>query len=330
MGKKILMAGVGIIILVLFGQLIFNQLYNFPKQIKYGVTFSPTYAKYLGLDWKKTYLSSLDLGIKNLRIPTYWSELEKKQAEFSFEDIDFMLSEAEKKQAKVILVLGLRQPRWPECHLPSWAMALSLSERRAKTLQFIERIVERYKETSAVETFQVENEPFLPYFGENCDQGDENFLKTEVELVRSLTNKPIIVSDSGELGSWIVPMQTSDIFGTTLYRDVYNPLIGYISYPILPYFYNLKSQVVKTIFAPGNQKTIIIELQAEPWLASKDLQRSPEKQATLFSLKKLQSYINYAQKTGFDTQYLWGVEWWYWMAQNGYPQYLEYAKSLFK
>ncbi|TSC88039.1 MAG: Uncharacterized protein G01um10147_270 [Microgenomates group bacterium Gr01-1014_7] len=329
MGKKVLVAGLGFVVLVLLGQLIFNYIYNFPKQVEYGVTFSPQYAKYLGLNWKEIYIKMLDeLKVDRLRLPSYWEDIEKQRGNFNFEDEDFMLDEAGKRGAKIILVVGVRQPRWPECHLPSWAMSLSLEQKRAKILQFVQQVVERYKNNDAIEAIQVENEPFLPYFGENCDKGDKRFLKTEVELVRSLTNKPIIVSDSGELGSWIVPMQTSDIFGTTLYRDVYNPLMGYISYPILPYFYNLKSWVIRRIFAPENQKTVIVELQAEPWLASKDLQRSPEKQATLFSLKKLQSYINYAEKTGFDEIYLWGVEWWIWLEEHGHPEYLDFIKTL--
>jgi hypothetical protein len=150
---------------------------------------------------------------------------------------------------------------------------------------------------------------------------DEDFLKKEVELVRILNGKPIIVTDSGELGFWITPMKLSDIFGTTLYRKVYDKTFGYITYPYPSIFYNLKSTVVRALFAKNNQKTIIVELQAEPWLAKNG--QSP------FSVEDFKKNINYAKQTGFDTTYLWGVEWWYFMEKSGHPQYLEYAKSLF-
>lgn len=317
------------LVLIFVGEFFFNKTYQFPQKINFGVTFSPQYAKYLGLDWKLTFIRSMDeLGIREFRIPTYWNGIEKNKGEFSFEEIDFMISEAQKRGARVILVVGFRQPRWPECYLPKWANNLSLEEKRARILQLVQRTVERYREKDAVWAFQVENEPFLPFFGENCDRGDVDFLKREVELVRSLSEKPIIISDSGELGLWIVSMKLSDIFGTTLYRDVYNPIMGYFSYPILPYLYNLKSQIVKGIFAPQNQKTIIVELQAEPWLLGVG-SKNPDQQAAVFPLEKLKNNINYAQKTGFDTQYLWGVEWWFWMAEHGHPEYLEYAKILF-
>ncbi len=320
-----------LLILALVGEIIFNNNYQFPENLTFGVTFSPRYAKYLKLDWKQTFTNSLDqLKIRNFRIPTYWDDLEKKPDQFSFDDSDFMISEAEKRGAKAILVVGTRQPRWPECYTPNWAKNLTLEAKKARILLFIQKVVQRYKDSSAIWAYQVENEPFLPFFGEGCDRADGKFLKTEVDLVRTLSNKPIIVSDSGELGSWIVPMQTSDIFGTSLYRDVYNPVMGYFSYPILPYLYNLKSEVIRNIFAKNNQKTIIVEQQAEPWIGKADLVGNSQEQARLFPLEKLKNYLNFAKKTGFDTDYLWGVEWWYWMAKHGYPEYLEYAKGLFR
>lgn len=321
---------VGIFVLAFLGQTIFNATYKFPQKITYGVTFSPKYAEYLSLDWKQIYIESLDeLNIKNLRLPTYWSDIEKKMEEFNFEDVDFMIDEAEKRGAKVILVVGFRQPRWPECYIPFWARRLGLKEKRANILQFIQKTIERYEDREIIWAYQIENEPFLMFFGEDCDKGDEVFLKTEVDLVRSSSNKSIIVSDSGELGNWIIPMQLSDIFGTTLYRDVYNPLMGNFSYPIFPYLYNLKSQIVKNLFAKSNQKTIIVELQSEPWIGTDDLRNNPQKQAQFFPVKKLKKYMDYARKTGFDTQYLWGVEWWYWMRKHNNPQYLEFARKLF-
>jgi hypothetical protein len=51
--------------------------------------------------------------------------------------------------------------------------------------------------------------------------------------------------------------------------------------------------------------------------------------AKIFSARDFKKYVNFAQKTGFDEVYLWGVEWWYFMKEKGYPEYLEYAKNLF-
>lgn len=324
------LVGLFIILLgVLLGNVIFESTYSYPAKIIYGVTFAPKYASFLKLDWKKVYIQMLDDGILNLRLPGYWDVLEKDKDKYDFSETDFLFNEAEKRKAKVILSLGEKQPRWPECQIPNWAKGLKLEDRRQRILEFISKVVERYKNSSSLVAWQVENEPFLPFFGENCDSVDKKSLKAEVDLVRSLSNKKVIVSDSGELGSWIVPMQLSDIFGTTLYRDVYNPVMGYFSYPLLPYLYNLKSQLVRML-APANQKTVIIELQSEPWLSNGDSVQNVDEQLKRFPLKKMKSYIDYAKKTGFDEMYLWGVEWWYLMEKEGHPEYLNYAKTLFR
>lgn len=318
-------------ILLLLGQTIFNLTYQFPEKVNFGVTFSQKYASQLSGDWRDVYIKILDdLKVGHLRISSYWDEIEKSPSQFNFEDLDFMLSEAEKRGAKVILVLGERQPRWPECHTPTWASSLNKASRQQKVLEFTKEVVQRYKNNKIIWAFQVENEPLLPIFGD-CNDPDPGFLKKEVALVRSLTDKTIIVSDSGELGYWILPMQLSDVFGTTLYRIVYNPITGYTHYPILPYFYNLKAYFVKKLFAPGNLKTVIIELQAEPWSHENNLEDTPLfTQVNQLSLDKFKEYVDYAKGTGFDEIYLWGVEWWYFMETQGYPQYLEFAKTLFR
>ena len=326
---KFIVGFLALLLIVLLGSVIFEKTYAFPSQVQFGITFSPKYARYLNLDWQKTYVELLDdLKVKNLRIPGYWDILEPEKGKYDFAETDFMLAEAGKRNARVILVLGVKQPRWPECHIPAWAKSLSTEERKKKILQFIQKTAERYDSHRAVWAWQVENEPFLPFFGEGCDPTDGNFLKAETNLVRSINGKKIIISDSGELGSWIVPMQLSDIFGTTLYREVSNPVMGYFTYPALPYFYNLKSQIAK-IFAPRNQKVVVIELQAEPWFADGDPLTNISQQAKRFPVQKMESYINYAKKTGFDEMYLWGVEWWYLMARQGYPEYLDFAQTLF-
>ncbi len=327
-----LMTGLVFLVGILFaGQAIFEKTYPFPKEINYGVTFSPKYARYLGIDWKEIFLKSLDeLKVREYRISTQWDLVEKDKGKFDFQEVDYMLSELEKRDARTIMVVGFRQPRWPECHFPEWAKDLSISVRQDETLKYIEKVVQRYKDKKAIWAFQVENEPLLPFFGEDCPMADSKFLKKEVEKVRSMTDKTIIVTDSGEFGLFITPMQLSDIFGTTLYRKTYDPIFKYKTYPILPYLYNLKSFMARNIFARNNQKTIIVELQAEPWLSDAGLAGNPTKQAEFFPLKELQNIVLYAKKTGFNTQYLWGVEWWYWMSQNGHPEYLEYAKGLYK
>ena len=150
-----------------------------------------------------------------------------------------------------------------------------------------------------------------------------------MNLVRNLDNRPIIISETGELASWLTQMQLSDIFGTTLYRTVYNQITGYFSYPVVPGYYSLRSNFFRKYFAQNNQKTIIVELQAEPWIPSNSpIGTTVESQLKIFPLDKMKENIDFAEKTSFDEIYLWGVEWWYFMKRKGHPEYWDYAKTL--
>lgn len=304
---------------------------NTQSKFKYGVTFSPHYATSLGLDWQKVYIHALDqLKARYLRLPTFWNIIEAEEGIFDFSEVDFMLNEAEKRDAKVLLTIGVRQPRWPECHVPEWAKQLNTQQRQKKALEFVEVTVERYKDRGIIWGWQVENEPLLAVFGE-CDPVDREFLKREVSLVKKLDPaRPIVITDSGELRFWRTPMELSDIFGTTLYRTVHNKIFGFFKWPLVPALYTLKSNIIRTIFAPHNQKTIISELQAEPW-SPQSLEETPLKdQLRVFSIKDFKDNINFAQGTGFDEIYLWGIEWWYWAEKQGHPEYLQYAQQLFE
>ncbi|MDP3758863.1 MAG: beta-galactosidase, partial [Candidatus Daviesbacteria bacterium] len=219
-------------------------------------------------------------------------------------------------------------PRWPECHVPAWAKSLPVDQRQKEALVLVQKVVERYKDNGAVWAWQVENEPLFKAFGEGCDMLDMNFLKNEIALVRSNSNKPIIMTDSGELGLWVTSMRMSDIFGTTVYRQVYDKWLGYVTYPVPASFYSVKSNLVRYLFAKSNQKTIVTELQTEPWFANGDF-ISPEEQTKIFTTQDLKNYVNFSRGIGFDEVYLWGVEWWYFMAGQGHSEYLEYARTLF-
>lgn len=321
-----------LVVFIILANLIFERIYTYPAKIKFGVTFSPSYARYLKLDWEKTYIRILDeLKVTNLRIPSYWNSLEPEEQQNDFSETDFMLDEASKRGVKVILVVGARQPRWPECQYPFWAKKKSLGQRQQATLQFVQKVVERYKSHEVIWAWQVENEPFAFWFGENCDPPDKKFLQEEVKLVKMLDNKrAVIVTDSGEWGSWVDSLQSADILGISVYRKSYNQSIDlYTTYPFLPGMYQLKAALIKALSGNQNKQVIVTELQVEPWVQKAIPDTALEQQTRLFTPQDFKDIIQYTQKTGFDEAYLWGVEWWYWMDKQGYPQYLDFAKQLF-
>lgn len=320
---------IGVILLICL-LLVGNSIYETTsKKLKpqFGVSYSPLYAKELGLDPKKTYQDILkDLKVKNIRLNAYWDEIEPAQNEYDFSQLEYYILEAQKNQANIILTVGYKLPRWPECRSPKW-VDKEKSKRQEAHLSMVKAVITRFNDVSNITAFQIENEPLLN-FG-ICPPPEKQFLQKEIKEVKAISKKPIMVTDSGELRFWKTPMELSDIFGTTLYRVVDTPWIGPMQYPLRPWFYRVKSDLIRNIFARNNQKTIISELQAESW-ANQPIRETPlESQLSRFSINDFKKTVEFARLTGFSEIYLWGVEWWYYMAKQGHPEYLEFAKTLF-
>ena len=301
---------------------------SFPKEVAWGVNFSQKHAKDIGLDWKKTYSSLLqDLEVKRLKVAVHWDIIEPAKDQFVFKDIDWQVEQAENTGAKLMVAIGMKTPRWPECHIPSWAQGLSKEQQQQEILEMIEVIVTRYRDSSALGVWQVENEPLVP-FG-ICPWIDKEFLGKEVALVRSLDpNHSVLVSDRGELSLWFGAAKQGDILGTTLYRKVWTPILkSYFVYPLPPVFYTRKAQLVRWLYG---KETIGVELQAEPWGPKKLIDTSLQEQAKTMNPERFRSIVEYARKVGFAEQYFWGAEWWYWMkeVQND-PAMWNEAKKIF-
>lgn len=301
------------------------------ENITWGVNFSQAQAEFLKLDWKKTYSEILvDLGAKNIKLITNWDWVEGERDNFYFDNIDWQLNQAQKYEAKIIYVVGMKTGRWPECHLPIWASSLSKLEQQAELLKYIERVVLRYKDSQSVIAWQVENEPLFK-FG-ICPWYDENFLKKEVEIIKSLDpTRPIIISDSGEQSLWIKAAKLGDIVGTTLYRKVWfhitNDYGFYVNFPLHPKIYLIKSEIIKRLFG---KKVINVELQAEPWFPDIFKEMTLDRQEEIMGLNQFKDNIEYAKETGFDTFYFWGTEWWYWLKETqNKPEIWNEAKNLF-
>lgn len=291
-----------------------------------GVTFSQPHARWLGLDWRAVYLDILDnLRVRNLRLIAAWNQIEKAPGRYDFSDLDWQVSEARKRDAKILLVVGRRAPRWPECHIPDWAKNLSEQEQQEKALQFLEAVAAHYKEEQSIFMWQLDNEPFVEWFGE-CPLPDPKFIAREIKLVKMLDSRPVLITDSGELSWWTQAARAGDYFGTTMYRTVWGPMFGYLNYDYLlpPAFYTLRAR----FNGLPPERVIISELQAEAWLPRGDQNISLQEQRKSMSAKKLRANLDFARRTGFSTAYLWGAEYWYWLKERGDDSLLQAGKEI--
>ena len=305
------------------------------KNIVWGVDFSQMQAESLKLDWKKNYLALIDdLGARNIKIHTQWDFVEGKKGEYYFDDIDWQIKEAEKRNVKIIYVVGLKTGRWPECHQPKWVDALTESEQQDEILRYVETIVVRYKNSKAILAWQAENEPLFK-FGvcPNWYYQDKDFLKKEVALIKKLDPaRQVYISDSGEQSTWFGAAQIGDKVGTTMYRKVWAHFfdgIGlYFDSYLTPMFYWRKAQIIKWIFG---KEVICVELQAEPWAEKLFYDVSLTEQEKSMDLVQFKDNIEFAKKTGLKEFYFWGAEWWYWLKEvQGKPEIWNEAKKLFK
>ena len=302
-----------------------------PQHITYGMSFNVQYARELGLNWKQVYDVILDdLKVRHLRLSATWPLIEPQRGRYNFSELDYEVKRAKAVGADVILAVGHRTPRWPECHTPQWEKGKGTQQTEKDVLTYIKKVVNRYKSSSAITYWQVENEPYLGVFAtQYCPPLDVPFLEKEIALVHQLDpSRPVLVTDSGNLGTWAGAYQHGDAFGTSVYVYFWNPHVGPFKTLIPAWFYRVKTNVMQLLY--GKKETMLIELSAEPWLI-KPIEQTPLKeQLSRMDLTKFNHILTYAKRTDFAKQYLWGAEWWYWLRSHGHPEMWARGKELFQ
>jgi len=283
------------------------------QPLQLGVTYVADYAAALGVDPRETYDAILhDLDVKHLRLVSYWSKHEPEQGQYDFSELDWQFAEAEEAGAKISLALGLRQPRWPECHAPQWADVHNSDGWQDSLDAYIETVVNRYKDSPALESYQLENEYFLSAFGE-CPTPSRERLQTEFDLVKRLDpERPIIMTRSDNLPGLLLSEPRPDIVGMSVYRRVWNENIyrGYFNYP-LPSWYYAGLAGLQKIFT--GRDSMLHEMQMEPWPPSGQFVAdvSREVQDESMNASDFENRVQFAERTGLRTIDLWGAVWWY-------------------
>lgn len=136
-----------------------------------GASFIPDYAEQeFGLDPKQTLNAMLsDLKLKQVRLVSYWEDIEPSPGVYDFSSLDWQFAMANKYGVKVSLAIGMRQPRWPECHVPTWVDITDKESWRPQLNQFMSSVVNHYKNDPALQDYELENEFFMKVFGKCTD-----------------------------------------------------------------------------------------------------------------------------------------------------------------
>ncbi|HEY1645073.1 MAG TPA: hypothetical protein VGF75_01665 [Candidatus Saccharimonadales bacterium] len=301
--------------------------------LQLGVSFIPDYAESLGLNPQQTMKALIDIGVKQFRLVSYWNDMEPEPGVYNFSTLDWEMSYAEQAHAKVILVVGLRQPRWPECFAPSWAANEPQSVWQPQLETFMSKVVERYKNNPALQSWQLENEYFLKGFG-ICSNYSRSRLVSEFNLVsKDDPNHPIIIGRSNNaIGFPVGQPQPTNEFSVSVYKRVWDGGVThrYLEYPYPAWYYAFLAGFEK-IFLHKNM--IIGELQAEAWPPHGQTITSTSlaEQNKSINATRLINRFKYGEATGMRDIVLWGAEYWYYRDVKLHdPSLWNVAKQEFK
>lgn len=287
------------------------------KPLQLGVTFVPEYARYLGVEPEETMDALIDeLGVRQFRLVSYWNSIEQTPGQYDFHQLDWQFEKAEAAGAKVSLAIGLRQPRWPECHMPDWARGQPVTVWQPQLEKFIQAVVERYKDSPSLASYQLENEFFLKNFG-ICTNFDRQRLVSEFNLVSRLDPRhPIIVSRSDNRLAVPLGEPTGGVIGMSMYRRVWDAQVTkrYLTYPFPTWYYAALAGTEKIL---TGRDSVLHELQAEAWAPNgrtlKDISLAEQNKS--MSAERLTANVNFAKASGFKHIDLFGAEYWYYRKQ---------------
>lgn len=298
-----------------------------------GVSFIPDYASSLGVDPQATMDALLKINVRQFRLTSYWSDAEQQPGHYDFSQLDWEFQKAEAAHAKIILTVGLRQPRWPECHAPDWVdLNQPESQWQPQLENYMRAVINRYKSSPALESYQLENEFLLKGFG-TCTNFDRQRLISEYNLVKQADPRhPIIVGRSNNALGIPLGQPQPDEFSISVYKRVWDAGVThrYIEYPWPSWYYGFLAGVQKIVL---HKNMMIGELQAEAWPPNGQTiqQTSLAEQSKSIDAKRLQGVFQYGRATGMRQMNLWGAEYWYYRMNTLHdPSLWNVAKQEFR
>lgn len=282
------------------------------KKIPIGATFSHPHLEHLYIPLDFAFQETLKHNFVHLRLGAYWNRIEKNPDQYDFEELVSLLTFFEENKQKIILTLGVKAPRWPEFYWPDFIVQKNTTnkETQERILKFIRAVIETTRHFTCITHYQVENEPFDLSGPENLSIA-EDFLKQEVELVRQLDKRPIILTlwgnDLLSRGFFKRAEEMADIIGLDLY---YKQFVTQVFGKNIYKGPSQSDSALRKLINSSTKPVWITELQAEPW--EKDERGYLSKNPGSISPKQLQQNIERAKKLPVQEILLWGFEYWLW------------------
>jgi hypothetical protein len=314
-----------------------------------GISFRSPQIDALGLEPQQTLAKLLEYPFELIRLGAYWSRLEPAPGQFVPDELDRQLDAAEAAGKQIVLSVGaIKTFGYPEYFVPRHVQPQPLPEGRLvqpaehagllrQAVEFVVRIVERYRDRAAIVAWQVEHESVDPLGLEHSWRLSTEFVAAEVQVVRHADpNRPILLNgflaasapgamqqrwrtrDQGD--SLAFALGQADIVGVDYY-----PCLGLASLgPYTLYLDGARGSVPRRAFTQlmarahfGGRRVIVSEGQAEPWETQTNPPNPPR--GAMYSCPPDRLIANYNDCLGWATAagapsleaYLfWGAEYW--------------------
>jgi hypothetical protein len=262
-----------------------------------GISYRPPQVDALGLDARTTLQTLLAYPFQLIRLGAYWNRMEPGPGEFFTDELDWQIDEAERAGKLIVLCIGpLKTFSYPEFFVPTHHLSHPLPEHTlikpssypsllTAAIEFITRLVERYRHRKGIAAWQLEHEAVDPLGVEHTWRLDVAFVEKEIEALRKAdptrpimmngfmpTSLPVRLSqwwqtrDQGD--SISVAQRLADIVGIDYYPRHALMAVGtktlYLDGSKNPWQQQRRKQLFVQTHARG-QKLMIAEGQAEPW-----------------------------------------------------------------
>lgn len=172
-----------------------------------GVSFRPLQAEAMGLEPRAALLALLEHPYELIRLAALWNRMEPASNVFDPAPLDWQVEAAERAGKQVIVAVGaVKNFGYPEFFVPRHHLPTPLPEGTLiseashpalidAAVEFVERVVDRYRGHDAVVAWQVEHEAVDPLGVEHSWRLATAFAKREVAEVKRLDPKrPIVLN----------------------------------------------------------------------------------------------------------------------------------------
>lgn len=340
-------------------------MFPFPKKNvplgfrpSYGTTYSFEQAAWYGYDGRAEFLRLLDeVKFDWVRLPFFWDMMVDENGEFNsnFEDLEFAIEEANKRNIEVVIAIGLKTPYYPEYHLPKnikeqIAFGSRIGAEHAVSDDLISvnrKIIKRLEKHDNISHWQIENEPHLA----NVDnlKIDKSLIFEEVKTVRDEDDlkRPVILNHVGppsfdrEWRSLVDLLNDSDSFGVNAYfktqgtnlfsfsafnKKVRVPWPNSLTWPVQSwYFLSPNYDDLRNELAGRNRDLWVLEMQAEPYVRNLEYAKDGDFAFGASDIIKADEFLK-SKKVKYVG--LWGANFWIYREKLGDTSWINAVKQV--